>query len=51
MFWKNYWYIASPNDNRIQVLAPDFSSTVGTLNLAITEGVYALVNLMILIWV
>jgi hypothetical protein len=45
MFWKNYWYIASPNDNRIQVLAPDFSSTVGTLNLAITEGVYALVNL------
>jgi len=45
MFWKNYWYIASPNDHRIQVLAPDFSSTVGTLNLAITEGVYALINL------
>jgi hypothetical protein len=45
MFWKNYWYITSPNDNKIQVLAPDFSSTVGTLNLAITEGVYALVNL------
>jgi hypothetical protein len=45
MFWKNYWYIASPNDNRIQVLAPDFSSTVGTLNLAVTEGVYALINL------
>jgi hypothetical protein len=45
MFWKNYWYIASPNDNRIQVLAPDFSSTVGTLNLASTEGTYALINL------
>ncbi|MFZ8830444.1 MAG: hypothetical protein ACO2OO_03280 [Candidatus Aenigmatarchaeota archaeon] len=45
MFWKNYWYIASPNDHRIQVLSPDFSSTVGTLNLAITEGVYALINL------
>jgi hypothetical protein len=45
MFWKNYWYIASPNDNRIQVLSPDFSDTVGILNLAITEGVYALVNL------
>jgi len=45
MFWKNYWYIASPNDNRIQVLTPDFSSTVGTLNLAITEGVYAFINL------
>jgi hypothetical protein len=45
MFWKNYWYIASLNDNKIQVLAPDFSSTVGTLNLAVTEGVYAFINL------
>ena len=45
MFWKNYWYIASPNDNRIQVLAPDFSTTVGTLNLAVSEGVYALMNI------
>jgi hypothetical protein len=45
MFWKNYWYIASPNDNRIQGLTPDFSSTLGPLFLASTDGVYSLINL------
>jgi hypothetical protein len=44
-FWKNYWYVASLQDNRIQALSPDLSSSVGVLNLASSEGVHSLINI------
>jgi hypothetical protein len=44
-FWRNYWYVASRQDNRIQVLSPDLSSSVGILYLPSTEGVHSLINI------
>jgi hypothetical protein len=44
-FWKNYWYVANLQENGIQVLSPDLSSSVGILDLASTEGVHSLINI------
>jgi hypothetical protein len=44
-FWKNYWYIASFTDNKIQVISPDLSSVVGTLVLPSVYGVHSLINI------